>query len=136
MKARLGLLAAVLVSSLGLGTQQPPPLKEPTTVFLVLSGPRMSAMYHRQGCEWLTASGGSWVISLKDAKAKYFQPHGLCMTGQDTVPSCTSAANVSTAAVSVLTPRPTGRPSTNAAGDQGQGPSPRAAPSPPPGATA
>lgn len=76
------------------------PLTEPSTVFLVLSGPDTSALYHRQGCPVLSATGASFM-SLKDAKARYFQPHCACIFGHDGAPPCAEAASRTTSPTTV-----------------------------------
>ena len=79
----LGLCASAFAISAS--TQAPP--VEPTTVHLILGGPDTSALYHRDSCP-LVQKGGSTVMSLKDARTRYFQPHCSCIVGRDAEPPC------------------------------------------------
>jgi hypothetical protein len=85
--------------------QQAPPGDQPSLsmVFVVAGGPA-TALYHRALCPWLKVSGAVLAsYSPAEAEKRYFQPHCLCIVGEEGVPPC-SARAASTSARAVPTP--------------------------------
>jgi hypothetical protein len=62
-------------------------LPEPTVV-VVDTGPNATALYHRETCAWLKGAASTRRFVTADAKKRYFQPHCLCIVGQDATPPC------------------------------------------------
>jgi hypothetical protein len=69
----------------------PVPLTDDSTVFVDTSPASTTALYHRQGCAWLTR-GSPTAFKVRDVKARYFQPHCLCVSGADSLPPCSPPA--------------------------------------------
>jgi endonuclease YncB( thermonuclease family) len=80
-------LLAVAVAAAGQQRSASPP----GTVFLVLDGPHASGLYHRGDCPSIASVAKSFM-PLKEAAARHFQPHCLCLFGgHDGPPPCDSA---------------------------------------------
>jgi hypothetical protein len=95
MKRLATIAALLLLSVVGIAQQ---PLIQPTTAYIV-TGPEMTALYHRESCPWVKRAGGAVsVLSLKDAKERYFRPHCLCITGREDVPPCDTTSTPTVAA--------------------------------------
>jgi hypothetical protein len=107
MKWALRICLSVLLFAITTAAQQR--LEAPSTVYIV-TGAQTTALYHRDGCDWLR-SGPLTPMALAEAQKRYFQPHCLCIAGKDGKPPCeattvpvTSAAGSTTAAAVATTP--------------------------------
>lgn len=78
----LVVLLAVALPAAGTAQSVQAPATEPATVFLVLSGPNLTALYHRDGCPMLR-EGGVSSMALEEAKKRFFQPHSMCILGRE-----------------------------------------------------
>lgn len=63
------------------------PLVDTETVFSDTSAATATALYHRHGCASLQ-NGRATPLELREAKSRYFQPHCLCVVGQNVAPPC------------------------------------------------
>lgn len=67
-------------------------LAEPAEV-LVDTGPRTTALYHRETCSWVRGAATTLRLTSSDAKSRYFQAHCACVHGRDEQPPCTASAS-------------------------------------------
>jgi hypothetical protein len=95
-------VAATVVS---VAAQQVPKLARPTQV-LIVTGPNMTALYHRELCPWLKNGGGLVSMKIDDARQRYFQPHCLCIAGHEGVPPCDQRVSQSVATPATIVPSP------------------------------
>ncbi|HXG70900.1 MAG TPA: thermonuclease family protein [Gemmatimonadaceae bacterium] len=79
------------------------PLPEPAEV-LVDTGPRTTALYHRDTCAWVRGATTTVRLTSSDAKSRYFQAHCACVHGRDEQPPC-AAAESSVQGLGVSAPR-------------------------------
>lgn len=74
----------------------------PATVHIV-TGANATALYHREGCAALRA-GPTARLTLAEAQKRFFQPHCLCIAGEEGAPPCeVAAAAVGAAAAGAAT---------------------------------
>ena len=116
-------LAVLALLSVGWSSRQVQPgsatslvLPEPTVV-VVDTGPNATALFPRDSCSWLRNGSPSLRLVPAEAKKRYFQPHCLCIAGQEGVPPCTPTAQseVPAAASAPATPPPNNRECRTAA---------------------
>jgi hypothetical protein len=82
----VGVLCLVLAAFARAQSLPPVALDDADTV-IIGTGAKATALYHRLGCASLRSVTQA-RLTLRDAKARFFQPHCLCITGRDVAPPC------------------------------------------------
>ena len=81
----------------------PSPLTDADTVIIETGAKTLSALYHRVGCASLRSTKQA-RLTLRDAKARFFQPHCLCITGRDVAPPCPSPVTAEARPLAIADP--------------------------------